>query len=227
LWRRRSSTPEETSTPKGFSAATAVPTFTGVRPPATMTGAQAGSARKASHAKAAPVPPAMPRTNVSSRNAIATPRYGANAAVGSNPSVTRMALMTGAGAASQACGDSSPWNCTAERRSSAVAALTKSGSASTNTPTRATNGGTSRSASAASSSETCRGPSVSTTPSASAPALTAAAASSALVIPHILMRVLCALTFVLPCSRGAVSPRRPVVYAVYSASHNVVPAAKS
>jgi hypothetical protein len=98
--------------------------------------------------------------------------------------------MTGAGAAAQRSGDSAPWNCTAVRLSRATASLTTCSGASTNTPTRATNGGTAAQIASASASVTCRSESLRITPSASAPARTAAAASTGVVIPHTLTRVL-------------------------------------
>jgi hypothetical protein len=61
------STPLETSTPQGFKPDTTSPTFSGLRPPAMMTGYFAAALRAVSQVKTFPVPPYFFSTKVSSR----------------------------------------------------------------------------------------------------------------------------------------------------------------
>src|SRR5215208_4022088 len=137
-----------------------------------------------------PVPPRALSLYASSR--IRSASYASNAS-GERTSLTRSAFITLTPprcTAVTVSGVSSPWSCAKSSPTSREILRISAGSSSTNTPTLRMSPGSAREIRRASSTPTQRGLSAKTKPTASAPASAATRASLALVIPHILTRVI-------------------------------------
>src|SRR5262249_51288705 len=202
------STPETTSTACGLTMSTARATLSGVSPPERITatrpasGAIAPIIRMLRHSIGSRVsPPSLHRALLSKRMALATLRH--HSAVIRSPSLYSgspsivvagdilTVLITGTERSAQSSGFSSPCSWIARSRHASMMAFTWPVGWSQKTPTGVTNGGSQRTIAAACSGVTKRGVfSTKMKPSASAPACTAIRASSTLVMPQILTRVI-------------------------------------
>src|SRR4051794_39721424 len=178
------SVPLATSTAQGRTVPIASPTFSGVRPPARMSGGPPrGSARTISQPKDSPPPPSSRWKSVrKGPRPLTSPR-----------SRTRTALMTFApvrrATSLQNAGPSSPWSCTIVSPRTSAISTTRARRSLTNTPVSSTLRRIARAMRPASSSEHLRAESGHRIiPSAQAPASTQSSASWREVIPQCLIR---------------------------------------
>src|SRR5206468_1327292 len=164
-------------------------------------GAMAPSIRIVSHSTGSRVSPSLQRASLSNRIAAAVCRQRnapnrSRTRYSGRPSIVEaggslIVLTTGTGALCQSSGFSSPWSWIARSPHASTTDFTWPLGWSQKTPTGVTNGGSQRTIDATCSGVTNRGVfSTKMKPSASAPACTAIRASSRLVMPQILTRII-------------------------------------